>query len=164
MNLIAVGLFYKELKISSFDPALATTLGISARFMHYMLMVLVAITTVAAFEAIGSILVIAMLIVPAASAYLLTQRVGSMIAVSLIMGAAAAGIGHVGAITLPPIFSDAQSASTAGSISRRRRMVASPSKRGMCMSSSSKCTSSLRTMSTASRPSASFSTWMAASR
>jgi len=97
-----VALFFKELRISSFDPALATTLGINARAMHYLLMALVAITTVASFEAVGSIVVIAMLIVPAAAAHLLTDRLVPMIAVSLVLAAASAVIGHVSAITVPP--------------------------------------------------------------
>lgn len=104
VNALVVGALYKELKISSFDPALATSLGISARAMHYLLMTLVAVTTVASFEAIGSILVIAMLIVPAAAAHLLTDRLGAMIAVSLVIGAASAVIGHAAAITVPPWF------------------------------------------------------------
>jgi len=101
VNVFVVVLFYKELKISSFDPALATTLGINANVMHYVLMVLVAVTAVASFEAIGSILVIAMLIVPAAAAHLWTERLGSMIVVSLVIGVASAVGGHVGAITVP---------------------------------------------------------------
>jgi len=104
LNLLFVGVFYKELKISSFDPALATTLGINASVMHYLLMTLVAITTVAAFESIGSIIVIAMLIVPAATAHLLTDRLGVMIGLSLVIGAASAALGHLGAIQLPPVF------------------------------------------------------------
>jgi manganese/zinc/iron transport system permease protein len=63
-NLAFVLGFYKELKITSFDPALATTIGINADVLHYVLMTLVAATTIAAFESVGSILVIAMLIVP----------------------------------------------------------------------------------------------------
>jgi manganese/zinc/iron transport system permease protein len=101
LNTTVVLLFYKELRISAFDPALATTLGINATAMHYLLMTLVAITTVASFEAIGSILVIAMLIVPAAAAHLATERLGSMILVSLVLGALSAALGHVAAITLP---------------------------------------------------------------
>jgi manganese/zinc/iron transport system permease protein len=103
LNLVFVGVFYKELKLSSFDPALATTLGINANVMHYLLMTLVAVTTVAAFESIGSIIVIAMLIVPAAAAHLLTDRLGAMIAVSLVIAAASAVLGHLGAVTLPPL-------------------------------------------------------------
>ena len=67
VNALFVILFFKELRISSFDPELASTIGINASLMHYLLMTLVAITTVAAFEAVGSIIVIAMLIVPAAT-------------------------------------------------------------------------------------------------
>ncbi len=90
LNLLFVGLLYKELKISAFDPALATSLGINANLMHYALMIMVAITTVANFEAVGSILVIAMLIVPAAAAHLLTDRLGHMIVLSLLIGAVSA--------------------------------------------------------------------------
>ena len=104
LNLTCILLFYKELKITSFDPALATTLGISSRLMHYMLMTLVAVTAVASFEAVGNILVVAMLIVPAAAAYMLTDRLGVMIFLSVIFGIASAVLGHLGAIMVPPIF------------------------------------------------------------
>lgn len=113
LNLVCVVLFYKELKISSFDPALATTLGISARFMHYLLVTLVAITAVASFEAVGNILVVAMLIVPAAAAYMLTDRLNVMIVLSVIFGVVSAVLGHLGAITVPPIFGY-ESTTTAG--------------------------------------------------
>jgi manganese/zinc/iron transport system permease protein len=113
LNLLCVGLFYKEFKISSFDPALATTLGISARLMHYLLMTLVAITAVASFESVGNILVVAMLIVPAATAYMLTDRLSVMIGLSILFGAASAVLGHVGAITVPPAFGY-ESTTTAG--------------------------------------------------
>ncbi|MCH8878594.1 MAG: metal ABC transporter permease [Planctomycetes bacterium] len=94
-NVLFVGLFYKELRICAFDPALATTLGINASVMHYALMIMVAITTVANFESVGSVLVIAMLIVPAAAAYLLTDRLGMMIAISLVIAAASGVVGHI---------------------------------------------------------------------
>jgi len=103
-NLLFVVAFYKELKITSFDPALATTLGINADLLHYILMTLVAATTIAAFESVGSILVIAMLIVPGATAHLLTDRLGVMLGVSLVFAALAALLGHVGAITVPTWF------------------------------------------------------------
>lgn len=101
VDALVVGLLYKELKITSFDPQLATTLGISASACHYLLMTLVAVTTVACFESIGSILVIAMLIVPPAAAHLLTDRLGRTIALSMAIGVASAALGHWGAITLP---------------------------------------------------------------
>jgi len=75
--------FWKELKIASFDPVLATAMGISATLVHYLLMSMVAAVTVSSFEAVGSILVIAMLIVPAATAYLLTDRLISMMLVAI---------------------------------------------------------------------------------
>lgn len=101
VNLAAILIFYKELKIAAFDPELATAVGISARGMHYALMALVAVTTVACFESVGSILVIAMLVVPPATAYLLTDRLGSMLWLSALIASASAIAGHVGAVTLP---------------------------------------------------------------
>jgi manganese/zinc/iron transport system permease protein len=80
--LIAVGfivVLYKELKIVSFDAQLATAMGINAALVHYLLMALVAGATVASFEAVGSILVVAMLIVPGATAHLLTDRLSRML-------------------------------------------------------------------------------------
>ena len=112
LNVIFVILCFKELKISAFDPALATTLGINSQFMHYALMTLVAVTTVASFESVGSILVIAMIIVPGACAHLLTDRLHTMIFVSGFIAAISAALGHLGAITIPGIwgFSDTSTA------------------------------------------------------
>ncbi len=104
VNVLFILLFFKELKISSFDPALATTLGINSTLMHYLLMTLVAATTVAAFESVGSILVIAMLIVPAAAAHLLTDRLWLMILLSAVIAAASAITGHLAAIIVPGWF------------------------------------------------------------
>lgn len=104
LNLFFVVCFFKELRISSFDPELATTMGINANLMHYLLMTLVAITTVAAFEAVGSIIVIAMLIAPATAAHLLTDRLVSMIIVSVALAVLAAVLGHVSALVVPGWF------------------------------------------------------------
>ncbi|MFP4357840.1 MAG: metal ABC transporter permease [Puniceicoccaceae bacterium] len=101
-NLAVVALFYKELKLTSFDPELATAMGINAGFMHYLLMALVAVTTVAAFEAVGSIIVIAMLVTPAAAAHLLTDRLGPLLLLGAGIGAASAGVGHLLALVVPP--------------------------------------------------------------
>lgn len=103
-NIGVIWIFFKELKLSSFDPELATTLGFNASHLHYLLMVLVAVTAVAAFEAVGSILVIAMLIVPPATALLLTRRLVPMLWTSVACGALAAILGHVGAVVLPPML------------------------------------------------------------
>jgi manganese/zinc/iron transport system permease protein len=113
LNLLFVGLFYKELKICAFDPTLATTLGINSNVMHFALMIMVAITTVANFEIVGSILVIAMLIVPAATAYLLTDRLGVMILLSLIIAAACAVLGRILVVLGPGWFSIDASTNTA---------------------------------------------------
>ena len=94
LNLMAIVLLWKELKLSSFDPALATTMGLSATAMHYLLMALVSLTTVASFEAVGSILVVAMLIVPAATAHLLCDRLSLMVLLSALVGAASAVLGY----------------------------------------------------------------------
>ncbi|MEM9802820.1 MAG: metal ABC transporter permease [Planctomycetota bacterium] len=87
-----VVLFFKELRIAAFDPALATTLGFNSTALHYLLMIFVAAATVASFEAVGSILVIAMLVCPAATARLLTDRLSTQIAWSVAI-ATAAGVG-----------------------------------------------------------------------
>ncbi len=115
INILFTLLLYKELRLTCFDPALATTLGINANVMHYVTMTLVAITTVASFESVGSILVIAMLIVPAAAAHLLTNRYGLMLALSMIFAATSAALGHISAITVPTWFGFADT-STAGMI------------------------------------------------
>jgi manganese/zinc/iron transport system permease protein len=92
---LAVALFYKELTITSFDPELATTLGVPAGAFNLGLMLLVGMVAVAAFEAVGSILVIAMFICPAAAARLLTDRLAVQIGLSLLIAAGAAVSGYV---------------------------------------------------------------------
>lgn len=87
VNLIFVLLFYKELKLSTFDRGLAAALGFMPTLIHYLLMALVSATTVVAFDAVGSILVVAMLIVPPAAAYLLTDRLSMVLAYAVLFGA-----------------------------------------------------------------------------
>jgi manganese/zinc/iron transport system permease protein len=111
LNVVVIGLLFKEFKVSSFDPPLATTMGINSNLMHYLLMILVAATTVACFEAVGSILVVAMLIVPAATAYLLTDRLLPMIMVSQVMAVVCGVLGHVFALAF-----GLQAINTAGSM------------------------------------------------
>ncbi len=113
LNLLFVTLFFKELKLTSFDPALATTLGFPAWLIHYLLMTQVAITAVASFESVGNILVVAMLVVPPAAAYMLTDRLGVMILLSVLIGSAAAVLGHLSALIIPEWFGY-HSTSTAG--------------------------------------------------
>ena len=95
LSALAVGLFYKELKLTSFDPQLASAMGIPAGAVQLGLLLLVAVAAVASFEAVGSILVIAMLIGPAAVARLLTDGLGAQIAVSLVVAVAVAAGGYL---------------------------------------------------------------------
>ena len=113
INALFVLVFFKELKISSFDPDLATATGFSASWMHYLLMILVAVTAVASFESVGNILVVAMFIVPPAAAYLLTDRLAAMIAISVVLAALSATLGHVAALEVPHWFGF-RSTTTAG--------------------------------------------------
>ncbi|MCA9141979.1 MAG: metal ABC transporter permease [Planctomycetaceae bacterium] len=103
-NSLLVVVFFKELRISAFDSAISTTMGINANVMHYALMAVTAATLVSAFESVGSILVIAMLIAPAATAHLLTDRLDYLIGISLAVAACSAFLGHLMAITLPSVI------------------------------------------------------------
>jgi manganese/zinc/iron transport system permease protein len=94
LNVLFIGLFYKELEISTFDSALATALGFFPGLLHYALMGLVSITAVGAFDAVGSILVVALMIGPPATAYLLTERLGRMIALSVACSVVGAIAGY----------------------------------------------------------------------
>ena len=90
LNLTVIGFFYKELKVSTFDAGLAAALGFSPIAIHYLLMTLVSVTVVGAFESVGAILVVAMLIVPPATAYLVTERLSLMLALGVVFGAISA--------------------------------------------------------------------------
>ncbi len=86
ISLLVITLFYKQFKLCAFDPALAAAVGIPVALFHYILMGLVSMTTVASFESVGAILVVGMLVVPPATAYLLTERLNRMIIYSMIIG------------------------------------------------------------------------------
>lgn len=94
LNLVFVSLCYKELTIASFDPAMAVSVGISASLVHYLLMAAVSVTTVASFESVGAILVVAMLIVPGASAYLWSDRLWVILVLSVGFGIMSAAAGY----------------------------------------------------------------------
>ncbi len=93
-NAAFLAVFYKELKLSTFDAGLAASLGFLPGLLHYALMAVVAFTTVGAFSAVGAILSVALIIVPAVTASLLVNRLAPMIALSLVIGAAGALIGY----------------------------------------------------------------------
>jgi len=79
--------FFKELLVVSFDPQLAASLGLKPRVVRYAMMAALSITIVGSFSSVGAILVVAMLIAPAATAYLLTRRLATMFVLSTIAGA-----------------------------------------------------------------------------
>lgn len=86
--------FFKELKVSTFDAGLATSLGFSPIVIHYGLMSIASVTTVGAFDAVGAILVVALMIAPAATAYLLTNDLKKMLVFSVIFGVFSAISGY----------------------------------------------------------------------
>ena len=94
VTLVAILLFYKELKLSSFDPALARTLGLRPAWLHYGTMVLVSMVAVAAFDAVGSILVVAFFIIPPATAHLISRRLIGILVLAPIFGTIAAWLGY----------------------------------------------------------------------
>lgn len=110
INLIFVLLFYKELKLATFDSAFAATIGFSPVVLHYAMMAMVSLTTVGAFTAVGAILVVAFLIVPPATAYLLTDRLPVMIGLSVGVGIVAAVLGYGVALALNASIAGAMAA------------------------------------------------------
>jgi len=86
--------FYKELKVSTFDKGLAASLGFSPAIIHYGLMTVSSVTTVGAFDAVGAILVVALMIAPAATAYLLTTNLKKMLALAAFFGVFSAISGY----------------------------------------------------------------------
>lgn len=94
LNGLFISLFYKELKLATFDAALAAALGFSPVLLHYGLMTLVSVTAVGAFKSVGSILGVALMIAPPAAAYLLTDRLSWMLVLSALLGVASAVGGY----------------------------------------------------------------------
>ena len=99
-DLLFIVLFFRQLVICSFDPEMARAVGINERMWHYLLMTMVSLTVVAAFESVGAILVVAMLIVPGATAYLLTSNLKLMLVLSVLVGIISAVGGFYGAAAL----------------------------------------------------------------
>jgi manganese/zinc/iron transport system permease protein len=114
VNAAVIAVLWKEFKLSSFDPALATTMGFSAGVMHYLLMAIVAVTAVASFEAVGSILVVAMLVAPPATAHLLVDRLGPMVSLAALVGALAAVIGYVLGVWIDTNYAGMMTVSASG--------------------------------------------------
>jgi manganese/zinc/iron transport system permease protein len=94
INAAFIGLFYKELKLSTFDPALAETLGFSPARLHYGLMFFTSLTAVGAFDAVGSVLVVALMAGSAATAYLIAEGLAGMLFAAAAAGAISALLGY----------------------------------------------------------------------
>ncbi|EXJ23015.1 Manganese ABC transporter, inner membrane permease protein SitD [Alkalibacterium sp. AK22] len=85
LNSLFIFLFYKELKLTTFDAAFAAAVGFSPVLVHYGLMTLVSLTAVGAYDSVGSILVVGFMVGPPLAAYLLTDRLYIMIALSIVL-------------------------------------------------------------------------------
>ncbi len=90
LNVLLLIVFFKEFKLSTFDPVYAASIGIPIVFMHYLFMMMISLTTVSAFDSVGAILVIAMLIGPAATAYLISRSLKQMFGFAISFGVMAA--------------------------------------------------------------------------
>lgn len=91
--IIAIVIFYRPLLLSTFDPTMAKATGLPVKFIHYMLMLLLSLVTVASLQTVGIILVVAMLITPGATAYLLTDRLNIMLILASVFGVVSGIVG-----------------------------------------------------------------------
>lgn len=86
VTLVILGLKWRDLLLFCFDPNQARTLGLNTTWLHFLLLTLLSATAVAALQTVGALLVVAMLVTPGATAYLLTDRFGRMIGIAVAMG------------------------------------------------------------------------------
>jgi manganese/zinc/iron transport system permease protein len=93
VNLAFIVIFYKELKLTTFDAGLAMSLGFAPGLLHYGLMGLLSVTAVTAFDAVGAVLMVAFVVVPASAAYLLTDRLWRMMLIAVVMGVGSCLVG-----------------------------------------------------------------------
>ncbi len=100
VNLLVLTIFFKELKLTTFDAGLAATLGFAPAAMHIAVMAMAAVTTVGAFSAVGAVLAVAMIIAPAAAASLWTDRLPWLILLSCLLGAGSSLAGYGAALAL----------------------------------------------------------------
>lgn len=91
--LIVIIVFFKELLLTSFDPILAKTMGMKVSFYHYLLMALLTLVSVTAMQSVGTILIVALLITPAATAYLYANSLKAMVFLAAIIGAGTSALG-----------------------------------------------------------------------
>ncbi|WP_334341866.1 metal ABC transporter permease [Companilactobacillus sp. HBUAS56275] len=91
--ILFVVIFYKELLVTSFDETYARTYGLKVQIIHYALMLVLTLVTVSALQTVGIILVVAMLITPAATAFLWTDKLSWMLVLSAILGVISSTVG-----------------------------------------------------------------------
>ncbi|RLK62883.1 metal ABC transporter permease [Atopobacter sp. AH10] len=91
--ILVIVLFFKELLLTSFDPLMAKALGMRVNFYHYLLMILLTLVSVTAMQSVGTILIVAMLITPAATAFLYCNSLKSMMILSACLGAFSSFVG-----------------------------------------------------------------------
>ena len=94
LNLLVITIFFKEIKISIFDRALALTLGLLPEVFHYLLMSLVSVTAVVSFDVVGATLMISFMIGPAATAYMISKNLRRMLIYSALIGAISSILGY----------------------------------------------------------------------
>jgi manganese/zinc/iron transport system permease protein len=109
-----ITVFFKELRVGAFDPALAAAVGMRPGVVNLMLMLVVAAAVVASFEAVGSILVVAMLVCPPAAARMWTDRLAPQVWCSAAMAIGIGLGGYAAAVHLPSLWGSEQSLSAAG--------------------------------------------------
>ncbi len=100
INLIFLWIGFRQLHLTTFDPAFAASIGISIGLWNYLLMGAVSMTTVAAFDSVGAILVVALFVVPPATAYLLTDKLRQMIALTVVISILISILGYYLAVAL----------------------------------------------------------------
>ncbi len=100
LNVLFVRVGFKQLYLTTFDPAFAATVGISVSLWNYLLMGAVSMTTVASFDSVGAILVVALMVAPPATAYLLTDKFKQMILITIIIAFIISAFGYYLAVAL----------------------------------------------------------------
>lgn len=94
LNLLFITIFFKEIKLSIFDRALALTLGLFPEIFHYLLMSLVSVTAVVSFDVVGATLMISFMIGPATTAYMISKSLKMMLIYSALIGAISSILGY----------------------------------------------------------------------
>ena len=96
VTLLVLGFKWRDLLLFCFDPNQARALGLNTTVLHFTLLTLLSATAVAALQTVGACLVVAMLVTPGATAYLLTDRFGKMIGIATSMGVGTSIVGAYG--------------------------------------------------------------------